>query len=109
MADAINTRVNAAQAELQKRAEKLKRIVARSKGKMANAGFAEGVKLVTQMIEGQSKLIDTLVFDAPETKLEQQRNLILATGTPGQSVQDGIKTTTDAIDAMLETLEQMSR
>lgn len=109
MADEVNTRVNEAQAELQKRAEKLERIVARSKGKMANAAFAEGVKLVTQMIEGHSKLIDRMVFDEPETILEQQRNLMLVTGTMAQSVQEGIKPATDAIDAMLDALEQMSR
>lgn len=109
MADIVNQRVNIAQQELLKRANKLKRIVAASKGKAASPGFSEGVRLVSNMIDAQSKLLDTVVFDAPKTALEQERNLMLMTGTMNQTVQEGIKSATDAIDAMLHTLEQMSR
>ncbi len=109
MADIVNKRVNIAQNELNKRAEKLKHIVSRAKGKRKDAAFAQGVKLVGDMIAGQSKLLDTVVFDAPTTALEQHRNLMLMTGTMNQTVQEGIKSTTDAIDGMLEMLEQMSR
>ena len=109
MADIVNDRVNTAQAELAKRASALKRIVAKSKTKKLAPGFNEGVKSVSQMIEGQSKLLDTVVFDTPRTALEQQRNLMLMTGTMNQSVQEGIKSATDAIDAMLRTLDEMTR
>ena len=109
MADIVNKRVNEAQQELQKRAEKLKRIVDKTKGKKMSNGFTDGVKIVSQMIEAQSKLIDTIVFDAPETRIEQHRNLMLATGTMSQTVKQGIKPATDAIDSMLEMLEQMTR
>ena len=109
MADIVNKRVNIAQNELNKRAEKLNRIVARTKGKKENPAFVQGVKLVSDMIAGQSKLLDTVVFEAPTTALEQHRNLMLMTGTMNQTVQEGIKSSTDAIDRMLETLEQMSR
>ena len=53
MADIVNDRVNTAQAELAKRASALKRIVAKSKTKKLAPGFNEGVKIVSQMIEGQ--------------------------------------------------------
>ena len=109
MADIVNDRVNTAQAELAKRANELKRIVAKSKTKKLGAGFNQGVEIVSQMIEGQSKLLDTLVFDMPRTALEQQRNLMLMTGTMNQSVQTGIKSATDAIDSMLRTLDEMTR
>ena len=109
MADIVNERVSIAQQELQKRANKLKRIVAGANGKKKNAGFDEGVRLVSDMIAGQSKLLDAVVFDAPKTSLEQQRNLMLVTGNMNQSVKEGIKAATDAIDSMLYTLEQMSR
>lgn len=109
MADIVNERVNVAQQELLKRANRLKRIVAASKGKKNSAGFDKGVKLVSQMIDGQSKLIDTIVFDAPKTALEQDRNLMLMTGTMNQSVKEGIKAATDAIDSMLHALEEMNR
>ena len=109
MADIVNQRVNIAQQELLKRANRLKRIVASTKGKATSAGFSEGVRLVSDMIDGQSKLLDTVVFDAPKTALEQERNLMLMTGGMNQTVQEGIKASTDAIDAMLHTLEQMSR
>ncbi len=109
MADIVNDRVNTAQAELAKRASALKRIVAKSKTKKLAPGFNEGVKIVSQMIEGQSKLLDAVVFDTPSTALEQQRNLMLMTGTMNQSVQEGIKYATDAIDSMLRTLDEMTR
>lgn len=92
-----------------KRAKRLERIVKSAGNKKSAGGFIEGAKLVASMIEKQSKLYDTLVFDAPKTALEQQRVLMLTTGTMNQSVTDGIKSATNAIDAMLDTLEQMSR
>lgn len=109
MVDIVNERVNAAQAELQKRATKLQNIVKKAQGKPKAVGFEQGVKLVSEMIEKQSKLLDVVVFDAPKTALEQQRNLMLATGNMNQTVKEGIKSATDAIDAMLHTLEVMSR
>ena len=107
--DLVNERVNIAQQELAKRAQRLDRLVASRRGKMNAVGFDRGVELVREMIENQSKLYDVVVFDMPKTALEQHRNLMLTTGTMNQSVQEGIKTATDAIDAMLHTLEQMSR
>ena len=86
-ADIINDRVNTAQMELDKRAKKLQRIIAASRGKKTSVGFDQGVKLVTEMIRGQSELIDKIVFDSPKTALEQQRNLMLITGNMNQSVQ----------------------
>ena len=70
---------------------------------------SEGAKIVAEMISGQSKLIDKLVFKAPKTAIEQMRNLQLATGNMNQTPAQGIKTTTDAIDSMLEALEQLGR
>lgn len=109
MADIVNDRVNIAQQELEKRAAELKRIVEKSKTKKLGPAFAEGVKLVSQMIENHTQLLDTVVFDAPKTSLEQHRNLMLMTGNMNQSVQEGIKAATDAIDAMLHTLNEMTR
>lgn len=109
MADIVNERVDLAQQELQKRAERLKQIVAANKGKSLGPGFTEGIKLVSKMIEDNSKLIDTLIFDAPKTALEQHRNLMLVTGNMSQTVAKGMKSTTDAIDGMLHALEEMSR
>lgn len=109
MADIVNERVNIAQAELKKRATRLNRIVSRAKGAQKTAAFTQGVTLATQMIEGQSKLLDSAVFETPTTALEQQRNLMLVTGTMNQTVQEGIKYAIDAIDATLNTLEELSR
>ena len=109
MADIVNDRVNAAQAELQKRKNRLNRIVANTKATKKSAAFVQGVELVSQMIDGQSKLLDTVVFDVPKTALEQHRNLMLATGTMDKTAAEGIRTATDAIDSMLHTLEEMSR
>lgn len=107
--DIVNERVNIAQQEIAKRAERLEQIVAKSRGKHVAVGFKRGLELTREMIDKQSKLYDAVVFEAPKTALEQQRNLMLMTGTMNQPVQEGIKAATDAIDAMLNTLEQMSR
>lgn len=109
MADVVNSRVNEAQAELKKRADRLERLVARNKTKKVPMAFAEGVKLVSDMITGQAMLIDKVVFEAPKSHLEQMRNLQLMTGNMNQAVKDGIKASTDAIDAMLSSLEEMTR
>ncbi len=107
MADMVNQRFFAAQEELKKRAARLERIVQKAKGKPKNEGIAQGIKLVGEMISGQSQLLDTMVFETPKTALEQQRNLALATGNANQTVQEGMRSTTDAIDGMLEMIEQM--
>lgn len=109
MVDIVNNRVNEAQAELQKRAVRLEKLVKQTKGKKTSASFQEGVKLLSEMIEGQSKLIDTIVFDAPKSRLEQMRNLQLTTGAMNVSPTQHIKPATDAMDMMLSTLEDMVR
>ena len=107
--DLVNERVNIAQHELAKRAKRLDSIIANARGKRVAVGFERGTQLVRELIDKQSELYDAIVFEAPKTALEQNRNLMLMTGTMNQSVQEGIKTATDAIDAMLHTLEQMCR
>ncbi|MBQ7127370.1 MAG: hypothetical protein IJO18_00095 [Alphaproteobacteria bacterium] len=107
MADVVNNRVNQAMAELKKRAERLSKLKERAKDKRVPMSFAEGMRLVSQMIEGHAELIDKVVFEAPKTSLEQMRNLALTTGNADQTVSEGISATTGAIDAMLESLEQM--
>lgn len=88
MADIANDRVNTAQSELLKRAKKkLESIVKQARGRRPNPAFEEGVRLLNDMIQSQSKLYDTVVFDTPKTSLEQMRNL----------------------NQMLDTLVQMSR
>ncbi len=109
MPDIVNQRVNEAQKELQLRAQKLERLVKNAKGKKISPAFQEGVRLLTDMIENQSKLYDEMIFSAPKTALEQNRNLMLLTGNMNQTVKEGIKTTTDAIDAMIHSLESMVR
>jgi len=108
MSDVVNERVDAAQQELQKRADRLRKII-ESKGKNRTKAFDEGAKIVAEMISGQSELIDELVFKAPRTSLEQMRNLQLVTGGMDKTPAQGIKTTTDAIDSMLAALEQQGR
>lgn len=108
MSDIFNERVDAAQQELQKRANRLKSII-EEKGKNRSDAFNEGAKIVANMISGQSKLIDKLVFNAPRTRLEQMRNLQLVTGNINQTPAQGIKSATDAIDCMLDALEQQGR
>lgn len=44
-ADIINDRVNTAQMELDKRAKKLQRIIAASRGKKTSVGFDQGGKI----------------------------------------------------------------
>lgn len=109
MADIVNDRINTAQAELLKRAKRLENLVKQARGRRPNPAFEEGVRLLNDMIQSQSKLYDTVVFDAPKTSLEQMRNLRLMTGDMNETVQQGIKPTIDAIDMMLDTLTQMSR
>lgn len=109
MADIVNDRVNTAQAELLKRAKKLESIVKQARGRRPNPAFEEGARLLNDMIQSQSKLYDTAVFSTPKTSLEQMRNLNLMTGGMDKTVQQGIKSTTDYIDMMLDTLAQMSR
>ena len=107
MADIVNDRVNEAQAEMLKRAKKLEKLLATARGKKVSAGFLEGANLVKDMIETQTRMYDAVVFEAPKTALEQNRNLMLMTGNMNQSVKEGIKPVTDALDSMLAALEQM--
>jgi hypothetical protein len=107
--DYVNERVNIAQQEILKRAKRLERIARSTQGKKHVAGLREGIELVREMIENQSKLYDVVVFDTPKTNLEQHRNLMLMTGGMDQSVQEGIKAATGAIDSMLDAIEQMAR
>lgn len=109
MSDVINERVDSAMAEIEARAQKLKKIkeMARAKNMLKDPGISDGIAIVDDMISGQQKLIDQAVFEAPKTRLEQLRNLSLMTGNPSQSVKTGIKKFTDAIDEMLGMLETM--
>ena len=109
MADVFNDRVNEAQAQLQLRAKRLEQLLRQTKGKNVSADFKKGTELLAEMIDGQTKLIDTLVFEMPKSRIEQMRNLQLATGRMNQSPTEFIKTATDAIDAMLQQLEKMAR
>ena len=109
MSDIVNERVDEAQRELMLRAKKLEALVKGAKGKKLSPGFKEGVSLTIKMIEGQAELYDKLIFDAPKTALEQRRNLMLLTGSMNQSVKEGIKTTTEAIDSMIASLQAMVR
>ena len=109
MVDIVNKRVNTAQKALAERADKLKELVLKTRGKPQSECFKEGVELLERLISAQSQLIDNLVFEVPQTRLEQHRNLMLTTGAMNQTVEEGIKSSTDAIDAMLESLEHMTR
>lgn len=105
--DMVNSRVDAAQAEIAKRAARLRDIVSRP-GKKSPA-FEEGAKLLADMIEQESKMLDVMVFDAPKTAIEQQRNLMLMTGKMNQTPVEGIVATTGAMDGMLDILDAMSK
>ena len=109
MSDVINERVDSAMAEIEVRAQKLKKIkeMARAKNMLKDPGISDGIAIADKMISGQQKLIDQVVFEAPKTRLEQLRNLSLMTGNPNQSVKTGIKKFKDAIDEMLGMLETM--
>lgn len=107
MPDVVVQRVAGAQALLLERAERLKRLLKRAENRKVPEKFVEGAELVQQLIEGESELINNMTIDAPRTRLEQIRNLHLATGDASQSVEEGMKTTTTAIDSMLDLLEDM--
>lgn len=109
MADLINNRVNEAQALLQVRADRLQRLLKSVNGKKTTKEFREGVEHVAKMIEGESKVIDTAVFDLPKTRLEQMRNLQLTTGGANTTPTQHLKPATDVMDMMLSTLEAMVR
>lgn len=109
MADIINDRVNEAQAQLQKRADKLNKLVQSAKGKKVSSEFARGAELLSNMIQNQSEIIDNAVFKEPKTRLEQMRNLQLTTGNMNQTPTEFMKSTTDAMDIMLDTLADMVR
>ena len=107
--DIVNERITIAQHEMEKRAKRLLAIKSRANGKKMAPGFQEGINLLAEMIANQSELYDKLVFEAPKTALEQQKNMMLLTGDMSQTVQQGIKPATDAIDSMLDAIEQMAR
>ena len=109
MADLINDRVNEAQAQLKKRADRLNKVVKSANGKKVSSEFTKGVEILSNMIKGQSEIIDKVVFEVPKTRLEQMRNLQLATGNMNQTPTEFMKDSTDLMDMMLETLEGMVR
>ena len=109
MADVINHRVNEAQAILTLRAKRLERLVKSTQGKQTSEAFKEGTRILAEMIKGQTDIIDTFVFEAPKTRLEQMRNLQLTTGGMNETPTQFLKPTTDTIDMMLEQLENMVR
>ena len=108
MTDIVNQRVDEAQMELQLRAQRLEKLVKRAKGKNMPPAFQEMAQLTMKMIDNEVKLYDEMIFSAPKTELEQMRNLMLLTGKMNQTVKEGIKPATDAIDTMIQTLESMS-
>lgn len=101
--DYVNDRVNAAQAEIAKRAKRLEMITKRPGAK--SAAFKEGAKLLADIIDTQSKLLDTVVFDAPKTYLEQTRNLALITG----GAHTPLNKEYAYMDSMLDVLDDMSQ
>ena len=109
MADLVNDRVNAAQALLQQRANRLRQLVEKSKNKKTSAEFQNGVEILANMIKGQSEIIDGMVFREPNTGLEQMRNLQLTTGGMNQTPAQFLEPLTTAMDAMLDQLESMVR
>ena len=105
----INHRVNEAQALLARRASRLEKLVKSTEGRKQSDGFKEGTRLLKEMIEGQSRIIDGMVFDEPQTRLEQMRNLQLTTGGMNETPAQFLKPATDAMDMMLDQLEKMVR
>ena len=110
MADIVNERYAKAQALVQARADKLEELIKRTKGKNfpKRAAFDEGVKHLANLIKGESEILDTVIFDTPKTMVEQMRNLHLTTGNANQTVAEGMKSATDAMDCMLKALTQMA-
>ncbi|MBO4480392.1 MAG: hypothetical protein J5742_02070 [Alphaproteobacteria bacterium] len=109
MADLVAERVAEAQSLLIQRAERLKKLLDAPHNENPSEEFIKGAELVQKLIEGQSELLNQMVFEAPKTVIEQLRNLRLATGNMDQTVVEGMKSTTDAIDGMLDALESMVR
>lgn len=105
----INDRVNEAQALLGLRAKRLEKLLKTTQGKKTSDAFKEGTRILADMIKGQSDIIDTFVFDAPKSRLEQMRNLQLTTGGMNQTPTQFLKPATDAMDMMLDQLEKMVR
>lgn len=109
MTDIVNQRVNEAKMELQLRAQRLEKLLNRAKGKNMTPAFQEMAQLTMKMIDSEVKSYDEMIFLEPKTVLEQHRNLMLLTGKMNQTVKEGIKPATDAIDTMIQTLESMVR
>ena len=109
MADIVNDRVNEAQALLKVRADRLEKLVKKTKGQKVPKQFEEGIKLVANLIAGEAEIIDKIVFEAPTDALEQMRNLQLATGGMNETPTEHLKSLTGALDTMLDTLEGMTR
>ena len=107
--DIFNKRVNEAQALLALRAKRLEKLLKSSQGKQQSEGFKEGTRILSELIKGQSEIIEGMVFDKPKTHLEQMRNLQLTTGAMNQTPTEFLKPTTDAMDMMLDQLEKMVR
>ena len=110
MVDIVNKRYAEAQALVQARAKKLEELIKRTNGKNfpKRAAFDEGVKHLANMIQGESKILDVVIFEEPKTMVEQMRNLDLTTGNPNQTVAEGMKSATDAMDCMLKALTKMA-
>jgi len=105
----IDNRVKEAQTLLAVRAKRLEKLLKSSQGKPQSEGFKNGTRLLSEMIKGQSELIDNMVFVEPKTTLEQMRNLQLTTGGMNQTPTQFLKPATDAMDMMLDQLEKMVR
>lgn len=110
MADIVNERYAEAQALIEVRAKKLKELVEKTKGKNfpKRVAFDAGVKHLTDLIQGESEILDMVIFEAPKTSIEQMRNLHLTTGNANQTVKEGMKSATDAMDCMLKALTEMA-
>jgi len=104
-----NQRVNEALALLALRANRLEKLLKSSQGKPQSEGFNEGTRILSELIKGQSEIIEGMVFTEPKSRLEQMRNLQLTTGGMDQTPTQFLKPTTDAMDMMLEQLEKMVR
>ena len=105
----VNKRVNEAQALLTARAKRLEKLLKSTDVKKQSDGFKEGTRLLSEMIKGQSEIIDNMVFVEPQTRLEQMRNLQLTTGGMNETPTQFLKPATDAMDMMLDQLEKMVR
>lgn len=109
MTDFVVERVAEAKALLLARAERLKKLLDNSRNTVVSEEFVKGAEIVQQLIENETELLDQMVFKEPTNNLELLSNLRLATGDMNQTVAEGMKKTTDAIDGMLDALESLGK